>query len=252
MEDLTESVRELARLLEQAHHAVALTGAGVSTESGIPDFRSPESGLWAMVDPLKVASIEGFLSDPVSFYQFWKERFSRLTEAQPNITHLLLARLEAQGLLKAVITQNIDDLHRRAGSKRILEVHGNYTRGLCIECRRPYEIETLFAKVEQEGVPRCDLCEGLLKPDVVLFGEILPPAFAESEAEIHRADLLLVLGSSLEVYPVADLVPQAKYCGARVVLINREPTPLDRLADLVIYSDLGPVMHRLGELLGLS
>jgi len=252
MEDLMESVQELVRLIKQAHYAVALTGAGVSTESGIPDFRSPQSGLWTMVDPLKVASIEGFLNDPVSFYQFWKERFSRLTEAQPNITHLTLARMEDRGLLKAVITQNIDDLHRRAGSKRVLEVHGNYTRGLCIECRRPYEIEALFAKVEEAGVPRCDTCDGLLKPDVVLFGELLPPAFAESQAEIHRADLLLVLGSSLEVYPAADLVPQAKYSGARLALINRDPTHFDHLADLVIHSDLGPVMHRLAELLGLS
>jgi len=246
-----EKLQRLARWIEEARYAVALTGAGVSTESGIPDFRSPESGLWTMVDPLRVASIEGFLNDPAGFYEFWRWRFSRLREAQPNITHKLLARLEAQGLLKAVITQNIDDLHRKAGSKRVLEVHGNYSRGICVECRMPYEIEVIFAKVEEAGVPRCDICNGLLKPDVVLFGEILPPAFAESEAEIHRAELLLVLGSSLEVYPVADLVPQAKYSGARLAIFNRDETPYDSIADLVIHGDLGPTMHRLRELLGL-
>jgi len=246
-----EKLLQLVRWLKEARYAVALTGAGVSTESGIPDFRSPESGLWTMVDPLRVASIEGFLNDPAGFYEFWRWRFSRLREAQPNITHKLLAQLEAQGLLKAVITQNIDDLHRKAGSKRVLEVHGNYSRGICVECRRPYKIEEVFAKVEEAGVPRCDLCRGLLKPDVVLFGEILPPAFAESEAEIHRADLLLVLGSSLEVYPVADLVPQAKYSGARLAIFNRDKTPYDSIADLVLHADLGPTMNRLRELLGL-
>lgn len=247
-----EKLHQLSRWIEEARYAVALTGAGVSTESGIPDFRSPQCGLWSMVDPLKVASIDGFLRDPVGFYEFWKWRFSRLSQAQPNITHSLLARLESRGRLKAVITQNIDNLHRKAGSQRVLEVHGNYTRGLCIDCRKPYEIETLFRKVEEQGAPHCDHCHGLLKPDVVLFGELLPPAFQESEWEICRADLLIVLGSSLEVYPVAGLVPQAQYAKTRVVLINREATPFDAIADLVIHSDLGPTMCRLSELLGLS
>jgi len=205
-----------------------------------------------MVDPLKVASIHGFLTNPAGFYEFWKWRFSQLREAQPNTTHSTLAQLEARGQLKAIITQNIDSLHRKAGSQRVFEVHGNYTRGLCVECRKPYPIEALLQKVEKEGVPQCDDCRGLLKPDVVLFGELLPPAFLESEAEIQKADLLLVLGSSLEVYPVAGLIPQAKHRRARIALINREETPFDDLADLVIHGDLGPVMYRLSELLHLS
>ncbi len=246
---MEEKLYQLARWIEEARYAVALTGAGVSTESGIPDFRSPQSGLWQIVDPFKVASLEGFLNDPVGFYDFWRWRFSKLKEAQPNITHRLLAGLEVRGKLRAIITQNIDDLHRKAGSKRVLEVHGNYTRGLCLECRTPYPIEELLKKAEQEGFPRCDRCRGLLKPDVVLFGELLPPAFAESEAEVHRADLLLVLGSSLEVYPVAGLVPQAKESGAKVAILNREETPFDRLADIAIHSDLGSAMCRLSELL---
>lgn len=242
---------QLSKWIEQAHYAVALTGAGVSTDSGIPDFRSPQCGLWSIVDPMQVASVHGLLTDPVGFYHFWKWRFSKLNEALPNITHSVLAQLEVRGILKAIVTQNIDNLHRKAGSKRVLEVHGNYTRGLCIECKKPYKIETLFRKVAKQRVPQCDDCQGLLKPDVVLFGELLPPAFLESEAEVHKADLLLVLGSSLEVYPVAGLVPQAKYGRARIALINREETPFDGLADLVIHSDLGPVMCRLRELLGL-
>lgn len=247
-----QRLRELARWIREAKHAVALTGAGVSTESGVPDFRSPESGLWTMVDPFRVASVHGFLSDPAGFYEFWRWRFAKLSEAEPNLTHTVLARLEAQGLLQAVITQNIDGLHQRAGSRNVYEVHGNYTRGVCIECRKPYEIERILEKVDQERVPRCELCEGLLKPDVVLFGELLTPDFSRSEAEVHRADLLLVLGSSLEVYPVADLVPQAKFGGAKLTIINREATPFEDLADLAIRGDLGPAMCQLSELLGLN
>jgi len=238
--------------LERARYAVALTGAGVSTESGIPDFRSPEIGLWAQVNPLEVASVDGFLSNPQRFYEFWKWRFAKLTEAKPNVTHKVLASLEAQGKLKAVITQNIDGLHRKAGSERVIEVHGNYARGVCVDCRRVYAIEDVFVKVEQSGVPRCDGCDGLLKPDVVLFGELLPPAFSEAEREAARCDLLLVLGSSLEVYPVAGLVPRAKHSGARVVIISRDPTEFDHIADPVIHARLGPVMRRLTERLGLE
>ena len=249
-----ERVQKLAEMLERARYAVALTGAGVSTESGIPDFRSPGSGLWAQVDPLKVASVEGFRRDPRGFYEFWRWRFAKLTEAEPNVTHRVLAQLEKKGLLKAVITQNIDGLHTQAGSKRVLEVHGSYTRGVCVECREVYPIEEVFHKVEAstEGVPRCDRCGGLLKPDVVLFGELLPPAFQEAELEVLKCDLLLALGSSLEVYPVAGLVPQAKARGARLAILNRDPTDFDSMADLVIHAELGPTMERLSELLGLE
>lgn len=249
MKALTESVQELAKLLQQASYAVALTGAGVSTESGIPDFRSPESGMWQQVDPFKVASIEGFRKDPQSFYEFWSWRFAKLTEAKPNVTHIALAELERKGILKALITQNIDNLHHQAGSKKIYEVHGNYTRGLCIECHKRYEITALFEKVKQSKVPYCDDCYGLLKPDVVLFGELLPVDFYESVAEVKRADLLLVLGTSLEVYPVAELVPQAKRSGAKIVILNREPTPFDGVADLAIHSQLGPAMELLRRLI---
>jgi NAD-dependent deacetylase len=245
-------IKELADWIRRSGYAVALTGAGVSTESGIPDFRSPEGGLWTQVSPMEVASVEGFLSNPQRFYEFWRGRFAKLTDAEPNVTHRLLAKLEAAGKLKAVVTQNIDGLHTKAGSRHVLEVHGSYRRGICVACGRRYAIEDVLTKSEQSGVPRCDGCDGLLKPDVVLFGELLPPAFSEAEREILKCDLLLALGSSLEVYPVAGLVPQAKARGARLVILNRDPTEFDALADLVIHAELGPTIEHLARMLGLA
>jgi len=252
MAELEERVAELAELLRRAEYALALTGAGVSTESGIPDFRSPGSGLWTEVDPLEVATGEAFRRDPRKFYRFWRERLPELLRAEPNVTHITLARLEERGLLRGVITQNIDDLHRAAGSRRVWEVHGNYKRAACTRCGRRQGLEELLAKLEEGDLPRCDGCGGLLKPDVVLFGEQLPPSFAEAAAEVGRADLLLALGTSLEVYPVAGLVPQAAHRGAKVVIVNRDPTPYDHLAELVIHARLGEVMARLQRLLGLE
>jgi len=254
MAKLEEQVAELAELLRNARFALALTGAGISTESGIPDFRSPGSGLWARVNPMEVASWEAFQQHPRKFYRFWRERLPSLLEAEPNVTHVTLARLEERGLLRGVITQNIDNLHREAGSKKIWEVHGNYKRAVCTGCGREYRIEELLTKLklEDDELPRCDGCGGLLKPDVVLFGEQLPPSFAEAAAAVERADLLLALGTSLEVYPVAGLVPQAAHGGAKVAIINRDPTPFDHLADLVIHSELGPVMELLRRELGLE
>ncbi len=253
MTGLEEKVAQLARLLQRASYALALTGAGVSTDSGIPDFRSP-GGLWERYDPVALASREGFLRDPQRFYDFWRERFAMLTTAKPNITHRVLAQLERRDLLQGVITQNIDGLHRAAGSQRVWEVHGSYREGVCIQCGHRLPIEELFALAEREAdrVPRCPRCRGLLKPDVVLFGEPLPPTFLEAQREVERADLLMVLGSSLEVYPVAGLVPQAAAKGAEVVIINRDPTAFDHLAGLLIQSPLAPVMALLQRLLDLE
>lgn len=236
-------------MLREAQYGVALTGAGVSTESGIPDFRSPSTGLWAQYNPMEVASIGGFRSNPVRFYEFWRQRFAKLADAQPNITHTVLAQLEAHGYVKCVITQNIDNLHQKAGSQRVLEVHGTYTRGVCLGCKKIYTIQEIFAKVERYRVPLCDECSDLLKPDVVLFGELLTPDFDEALDEIECCDLLFVLGTSLEVYPVAGLVPHAKRHGAQLAIVNRDATPFDRIADIVIQSELGPVMTELHRLL---
>lgn len=237
-------VQSLAVRLREAQNAIALTGAGVSTESGIPDFRSASSGLWEKHDPMEVASIEGFRREPRKFYAFWGDRFAKLGEARPNVTHRALAELERAGIVQAVVTQNIDGLHGDAGSKRVLETHGSYRRARCIECGAVSELADALARVRDRRLPICE-CGGLIKPDVTLFGEDLPPVFAEAQTLVQNADLLLVLGSSLEVYPVAGLVPDAKRAGAFVAIVNREPGRFDAIADLLIHGELGPTMGAL-------
>ncbi len=252
MSSLEDKVERLAELLRRSRHALALTGAGISTDSGIPDFRSPESGLWSKIDPREVATWEAFRRNPRKFYRFWMERLPSLLQARPNVTHITLARLEENGLLQGIITQNIDNLHREAGSNRIWEVHGNYKRAVCIACGRSHRIEALLAKLEEVDLPHCNGCGGLLKPDVVLFGEQLPQSFAQAAAAVGRADLLIALGTSLEVYPVAGLAPQAATGGAELAIINRDPTPYDHLACLAIRAPLGPTMALLQRLLRLE
>jgi len=252
MRDCQRKISQLAHWIKEAQQALALTGAGVSTESDIPDFRSPGGGLWEIYDPARVASVSGFLKDPEGFYKFWAARFASIERAQPNVTHQLLAELEAHGLLHGVITQNIDGLHHRAGSKRVFEVHGSCRRGICHECRQTYPIEKVFERLQTGAVPRCEGCGGLVKPDVVLFGELLPEDFALAAQAVTKADLLIALGSSLEVHPVANLIPRAKSSEARVVIVNREETPFDRIADLVIHAELGPCMRELRASLAKS
>lgn len=242
---------ELVRWLRQSERAIALTGAGVSTDSGIPDFRSARSGLWARHDPAKVASIDGFLNDPAGFYEFWGERFGRLADAEPNLAHRVLAQLEARGLVRAIVTQNIDGLHQRAGSVRVLEVHGGWRGARCLECGARYDTLRVIAERRPGEAPTCDLCAGLVKPDVVLFGEPLARDWDEAERLVDRCDLLIVLGSSLEVWPVAGLAPRARAAGARVAVVNRDPTPADPEADLVVHGELAEVAARIARDLDL-
>ncbi|MCU0677566.1 MAG: NAD-dependent deacylase [Myxococcota bacterium] len=248
-------VATLAGWLEDARHAVALTGAGVSTESGIPDFRS-DAGLWKDADPMEVASIDGFLADPVRFYRFWRSKFAALATAPPSAAHRLLAGLEARGRMQNVVTQNIDGLHQRAGSHHVLEVHGSFRRLRCLDCGGVEGIESLFSRFSEKDLdtaPRCLRCGSTkLKPDVVLFGEALPASFREAENEARACDVMLVMGTSLNVYPVAGLVPLAKRHGAKLILLNREPTPFDEDADLVIHRELGTVSRELISMLGLG
>jgi len=242
-----EGIRRLAELLQESNDAWAFTGAGVSTPSGIPDFRGPD-GLWRKYDPGKVSSIDAFQRDPKSFYEFWSYRFQVMAAAEPNVVHRFLAWLEERGMLRGVITQNIDGLHRRAGSKRVLEIHGRADRGICTACGRVYPLGELLKRMEGDGVPRCD-CGGLIKPDVVLFGEEMPPIFSQALEEVKKADLFLVLGTSLLVWPAERLVPLAARHGATVAIINRDPTPYDGLAEVVIRDDLVIVIQELWELL---
>jgi len=231
-----KEIQTAAELLRGAKRAWALTGAGVSTASGIPDFRGPQ-GLWRKYNPEEVSTIEGFHRNPQAFYAFWLWRFHNMAQAKPNPVHKLLAALEEKGILQGIITQNIDGLHQRAGSKRVLEVHGHARSGTCLSCGENYPLEWLVAEVEKTGLARCP-CGGLVKPDVVLFGEPLTPAFEEAQEEVARADLLFVLGTSLSVWPVAGLVPLALSHGARLIIANGEPTPYDPYCDVLLRGDL--------------
>lgn len=244
------AIRAAARLLREAEQAWALTGAGVSTASGIPDFRGPQ-GLWRKYDPDEVSSIDGFHRNPRAFYAFWVWRFQRMREAAPNPVHKFLAALEAKGLLRGIITQNIDGLHQRAGSRRVLEVHGHVRSGTCLSCGSSFSMEWLVAEVEREGLARCS-CGGLVKPDVVLFGELLTPAFAEAQRAVAESDLLFVLGTSLTVWPVAGLVPLAATSGARLIIANAEPTPYDHYGDVLLRGDLVRMSELLARELGVD
>jgi len=236
-------------LLRQARHAVALTGAGISTPSGIPDFRSPGSGVWEDVDPLAVASIYAFRNQPEAFYQWLRPLADLLSHAQPNPAHVALAQLEAYGPLKSVITQNIDALHTKAGSKTIYEVHGHLRQATCLECHHQYDARPYLQAFTTLGeLPICPDCTGVLKPDVVLFGEMLP--FREIHAaqrEAANCDLMLVVGSSLEVTPVADLPMLTRQSGARLIIVNFTETYADAWADVVIHADVAEVLPQLAS-----
>lgn len=238
-------------LIGSSQKLVAFTGAGISTASGIPDFRSPDSGLWSGVDPLKVASIYGFRQNPQCFYD-WFYPLAQLTfAAQPNIAHLALAAMEQQGLLKGLITQNIDMLHGQAGSTAVYELHGHLREATCVQCFATYPAaDVLLQFLESRVVPCCSCCNGVLKPNVILFGEQLPVSiFTAARKLINQADVILVVGSSLEVAPAADLPINAACNGANLVIVNLQPTPADSLASIIIREDatvvLPAIMKRL-------
>ncbi len=242
-------MKEIASWLEQAGSAYALTGAGVSTDSGIPDFRG-EDGLWAELDPMEVASSRALHENPRDFFEFWVDRFSSLKEASPNITHRTLEELESAGLLTGVITQNIDGLHAEAGSEKVYQLHGNFRFSRCEGCGKELPTAEILHRFRGGELPYCTDCGELIRPEVVLFGEQLPEEVTEAEKELARADLLLVLGSSLEVYPVASLVPHFESTGGRLVIINLDRTPYDRRADLVHHGELAAAMKALREKMG--
>jgi NAD-dependent deacetylase len=233
------SAEHLAELILESQPCVVLTGAGISTESGIPDFRSP-TGIWARYDPMEYASIAAFRRDPVKVWDFYARRLQVLKEAEPNAAHLALAELERRGLVQAVVTQNIDRLHERAGSREVIEVHGSIRTSSCLACghREPFE-----RVVELLPVPACASCGEILKPDVVMFGEVLPEDAIGRAFELARsAALLLVIGSSLEVYPVAGLPQETLDAGGRLGIVNRGGTPYDALADLVLDASAGETL----------
>lgn len=224
-------VEALAGLLAGARSAVALTGAGVSVPSGIPDFRSPGTGLWEKVDPMEVAHISVFERDPERFWRYYRPRFQALGDKRPNAAHEALAELERRGLLAGVITQNIDRLHRAAGSREVVEVHGSIETSSCRECGARFGLERVEELFDGAGVAICAECGGPVKPDVVLFGELLPEAaMARAQELAEGADLMLCVGSSLAVHPVAGLPELTLAGGGRLAIVTRGPTPYDDVA----------------------
>jgi NAD-dependent protein deacetylase/lipoamidase len=226
--------------VRDARSVVALTGAGISVPSGIPDFRSPGTGLWENVNPMEVAHIDAWRADPERFWHFYGNRFQTLEDKEPNGAHRALVALEARGKLDAVITQNIDRLHRRAGTRNLVEVHGSIDTSSCLTCGRRYPIAEVRARLADSeiSVPHCD-CGEPLKPDVVLFGEWLPQgALEESYALAAGADVLLCIGSSLEVHPIAQLPGVTRQNGGAVVVVTQGPTPWDGRAALKLDGDV--------------
>lgn len=242
-------VDTLAQALVNARSAVVLTGAGVSVPSGIPDFRTPETGMWANVDPMEVAHIDTFTHDPERFWAFYGERFASLGDKRPNGAHEVLAELEKRGLIEAVVTQNIDRLHHMAGTEDLIEVHGSIEHSRCLECRASYELEWVRDQAQANGIPRCDQCDAAppLKPDVVLFGEMLPEDAIQRAFQLaSEADLIIAIGSSLVVQPVAGLPTITLRSGGELALVTNGPTPYD--ADAFVKLD-GDVEEELTALL---
>ncbi len=250
-------IAKTAEVLATSKNAIALTGAGISTESGIPDFRSP-GGLWTRVDPGEF-SIDRFLQNPSRFWRMHLDLKSSgdfdLASADPNPAHYALARMEQMGILKCIITQNVDNLHQRAGSVEVVEFHGNLLRAACMKCRSLEPIEDVEARIEsgESEAPRCRNCGGLLKPDAVFFGEAIPSrALMISQVQSQKCDVLIVVGTSLQVYPAAQipLSVKLKHPPAVVVEVNREPSSLhEQVTDILMIGSAGDILSRLLEAL---
>ena len=246
---VVSAIEFAADLLRQAERAVVLTGAGISTPSGIPDFRSEGTGLWSHDEPMEVASLNTFRTAPERFYQWFRPLARQIFNARPNPAHLALAELEQAGRLRAIVTQNIDILHQKAGAQHVLEMHGTLATLSCTQCFQQVKSDDyLQAFIENGKIPLCPTCKGILKPDVILFGEQLPQkTWFEAQREARQCDLMLVVGSSLEVLPVAGLPMQALDRGAHLVIINNSPTYLNMRADVIILEDVAQILPAIAE-----
>ena len=244
----TPTVARAIELLRQAKRVVALTGAGISTPSGIPDFRSPESGVWDNVDPMEVASIYAFRHNPAIFFDWLRPLATTILTAEPNPAHLALASLEENGRLQAIITQNIDLLHTRAGSRMVYEVHGSLRRATCQGCHHEVDAQPQLEHCVHTGeLPICT-CGHIIKPNVVLFGEMMPARVMHlAQAEAAMCDLMLVAGTSLDVAPAGDLPELAKRAGAQLIIVNLGPTHMDQQADLLFREDVAELLPQLAE-----
>ena len=244
-----EAIEDAAELFRKAKRAVVLTGAGISTPSGIPDFRSEGSGLWSNDEPMEVASLSAFRTSPERFFNWFRPLADRIFNAKPNAAHRALAELENTAPELTVVTQNIDGLHQKAGSKRVVEMHGTLRTLSCTECFKQVESQQFLQSYIEDGkIPRCLICNGILKPDVILFGEQLPlSAWLEAQRAARQCDLMLVAGSSLEVLPVAGLPMQAIDRGAHLIVVNNTPTYVNVRADVVITGDVASIIPEIAK-----
>lgn len=236
----TGSAESLARLVERAGSVLALTGAGISTPSGIPDFRSPGTGMWANVNPMSVAHIDVLRDDPAMFWAFYSERFTTLGEVKPNRAHDVLVEMEQRGILTGVVTQNVDRLHGLAGTQELIELHGSIDRSPCTACEAHWGLDEVRGRAgaDAEGIPRCD-CGAMIRPGVVLFGEMLPQEALIRASELAAdADLIICIGSSLEVHPAAGLPQLTLSAGGALAIITEGQTPLDERAAVRLRGDV--------------
>jgi NAD-dependent deacetylase len=247
--DLSLLVSQAAQLLRSADHAIALTGAGISTPSGIPDFRSSGSGLWNLYDAMEVASLQSFRHNPRKFFEWSRPLTKKIFEAKPNAAHIALAELEKKKVLMGIITQNIDNLHHRAGSASVVEIHGHLREATCVLCFQKTAATPFITDFIETGrIPTCNSCGGILKPDTILFGEQLPyEAVSQAQAMIAACDLIFVIGSSLEVHPVARFPVEALNRGAHLIIVNQDPTYLDSRADVLIHDELVEIVPRIAS-----
>lgn len=249
MHSHADAIERSVELIRNAQRVVAFTGAGVSTASGIPDFRSASDGLWAHQDPLKVASLNSFRQDPTLFFNWVHPILALIQDAKPNATHLALAALQRANQLEAIITQNIDGLHTAAGNTSVYELHGHLRTATCTHCFKKYDAAPLLSAFRETcEIPLCN-CQAagsVIKPDIILFGEQLPrQTVQQAQKTIIQADLLLVVGSSLRVAPASEVPFTAIQYGAKVIIINYEPTPADATAAVVIHADVNEILPQI-------
>jgi len=247
MRNLEEKIDKIAELIRNSENIVILTGAGMSTESGIADFRSPNTGLWEKVDPYEFGSINSYVANTGKNLKFMLEMGMNIFRAKPNKGHKTITKLQKMGKLKGVITQNIDGLHQKAHTKNIIELHGTANEARCIRCHKVFPITTMINQVIQGNYsPSCKLCNGLLKPNAIFFGEpLLSETLINADKMIEDCDLMIVLGSSLLVYPAAHYPDKARSLGAKLVIINIQETHIDDYAEVVIHDKIGEVFPRI-------
>ncbi len=253
MDTLEQKIEKLAQLIADSEGTLVLTGAGMSTESNIPDFRSPDTGLWTKVDPYEFASIQSYVSNTPKNLDFMLEIGTQIFRARPNKGHRALTKLQRLGKLTGVLTQNIDRLHHKAKTKNIVELHGNVMEAKCMKCKRIFPITTMINQVLKGGTPTCEKCRGHLKPNAIFFGEPLESSVLKAAGDmIKKCDLFIVLGSSLLVYPVAFYPREALAVGAKIAIINIQETDMDSSAEVVIHEKIGEVLPKIVELVKMK